>query len=64
MKQFREGECQVLLLVPHKLGKLLSPSGEANLHLIHFHALPFKTLFLLRSETWLVTPLQAKLEQS
>lgn len=44
MRQFREGEYQVLLLVPHKLGKLLSPSGEANLHLIHFHALPFKTL--------------------
>lgn len=62
MRQFREGEYQVLLLVPHKLGKLLSPSGEANLHLIHFHALPFKTL--LRSETWLVTPLQAKVEQS
>lgn len=63
MKQFREGEYQVLLLVPHELGKLLFPSGEANLHLIHFHALPFKTLFLL-SETWLVTPLQAKVEQS
>lgn len=51
MRQFREGEYQALLLVPHKLGKLPSPIGEANLHLTHFHALPFKTLFLLRSDT-------------